>query len=132
MKKITKKQYNMFGKEIYLIGLNEQGEKVFLEHPSWDCGWYWGFGFLETYTNNRQITRSSDISSHSHFTDFDNNNSLNSSHTLVSCVLDSKELLELKILMDIALILGLAARVTKTKEYKNICEVHNKIITLLS
>lgn len=22
------------------------GEKIFLSPPSWDCGWYWGFGYL--------------------------------------------------------------------------------------
>lgn len=22
------------------------GEKIYLSAPSWDCGWYWGFGYL--------------------------------------------------------------------------------------
>ena len=22
------------------------GEKIYLTAPSWDCGWYWGFGYL--------------------------------------------------------------------------------------
>jgi hypothetical protein len=29
---------------IYL-GENE-GEKIYLSAPSWDCGWYWGFGYI--------------------------------------------------------------------------------------
>jgi hypothetical protein len=28
-----------------LIGINE-GQKIYLSAPSWDCGWYWGFGYL--------------------------------------------------------------------------------------
>lgn len=27
------------------IGVNA-GEKIYLSPPSWDCGWYWGFGYL--------------------------------------------------------------------------------------
>ena len=27
------------------LGTNE-GEKIYLSPPSWDCGWYWGFGYL--------------------------------------------------------------------------------------
>lgn len=32
----------------YLMGKNQDGEKVWLKTPSWDCYWYWGFGYLET------------------------------------------------------------------------------------
>lgn len=32
----------------YLIGKNNDGEEVWLASPSWDCGWYWGFGYLHT------------------------------------------------------------------------------------
>lgn len=28
-----------------LIGQNN-GENIYLSPPSWDCGWYWGFGYL--------------------------------------------------------------------------------------
>jgi len=28
-----------------LLGENN-GEKIYLSAPSWDCGWYWGFGYL--------------------------------------------------------------------------------------
>lgn len=35
----------LFKEEIY-IGEFE-GEKVFLASPSWDCGWYWGFGYIQ-------------------------------------------------------------------------------------
>lgn len=32
------------GKKFY-IGKN-QHERIYLSAPSWDCGWYWGFGYL--------------------------------------------------------------------------------------
>lgn len=129
---LPKRTYKMFDKNIYLIGINEYDEKVFLEEPSWDCGWYWGFGYLETYTNNRQITRSRDICSHSHFLDFDENNSLCSQHELKSCVLTWDELQELKRLMKQAKFLGDAARQTRVKEYENLTEIHKQIIDMLT
>ena len=63
---MQKKIINKFGKH-YLLGINRDGEYVWLEEPSWDCGWYWGFGYLHTYTNNKQPERSRDLSSHFHF-----------------------------------------------------------------
>ena len=39
----------IFNKKVY-IGSNE-GEREYLANPSWDCDWYWGFGYLQ----NRNI-----------------------------------------------------------------------------
>lgn len=25
---------------------NNQNKRIYLSAPSWDCGWYWGFGYL--------------------------------------------------------------------------------------
>lgn len=63
------KKYVMhkFGKDCYLLGTDEDGIKYFLESGSWDCDWYWGFGYVETYTNNRVPHLSKDIASHQHF-----------------------------------------------------------------
>lgn len=33
----------------YYLGKTKTGYKVYLEKPSWDCGWYWGFGYLNFY-----------------------------------------------------------------------------------
>ena len=63
---LKKKKIEKFG-EHYLLGVNYAGEKVWLEKESWDCGWYWGFGYLHTYTNERNPERSRDIDSHFHF-----------------------------------------------------------------
>lgn len=64
---MKKQKSHAFGKDVYLLGINEDGEYVWLESPSWDCGWYWGFGYVETYTNNKYPHMSKDISSHSNF-----------------------------------------------------------------
>lgn len=31
--------------EKYFLG-KVDGEKIYISAPSWDCGWYWGFGYL--------------------------------------------------------------------------------------
>ncbi len=56
-----------FGKDCYLLGTDSDGIKYFLESGSFDCEWYWGFGYVETYTNNRIPHLSRDIASHQHF-----------------------------------------------------------------
>lgn len=58
-----------FRKNIFLLGEDKNGIKYWLEEALWNCNWYWGFGYIETYTNNRNPERSRDISSHQHFDD---------------------------------------------------------------
>lgn len=67
---IKKRKSFAFGKEVYLLGSDSDGVKYWLEAPSWDCGWYWGFGYIETYTNNTNPSRSRRVESHQHATDF--------------------------------------------------------------
>ena len=67
MKTINKKTSFAFRKNIYLLGRDEDGTNYWLEEPTWDCGWYWGLGYVETYTNNRSPANSKDINSHEHF-----------------------------------------------------------------
>lgn len=63
-----KKQISQHGnKKQYLLGKNIHNEKVWLEEPSWDCSWYWGFGYMETYLRNATPNKARDISSHTHF-----------------------------------------------------------------
>lgn len=38
-----------------LLGIRKDGEKVWLSEPKWDCGWYWGFGYLGEYKRGRQV-----------------------------------------------------------------------------
>ena len=63
---MEKKVINKFGVH-YLLGKNKSGQYVWLEKESWDCGWYWGFGYLHTFTNNLHPMASRDISMHTHF-----------------------------------------------------------------
>lgn len=35
-------------KDRYLLGVTEYDEKLWLEAGSWDCDWYWGFGYVVT------------------------------------------------------------------------------------
>jgi hypothetical protein len=62
-----KHSFKKFGNEYRLLLIEEDGTKVYLEKHSWDCGWYWGMGYVETFTNNNRPEFSDDISSHSHF-----------------------------------------------------------------
>jgi len=64
---MNKKITSAFGKEIYLLGKDKEGTLYWLESPSWDCGWHWGFGYVETYTNNLNPEYARDIKSHQHF-----------------------------------------------------------------
>ena len=64
---MEKKTTMAFGrKKVYLLGKDLDGTMYWLEAPSWDCDWYWGFGYVETYTYNSRPDKSHDILSHRH------------------------------------------------------------------
>lgn len=65
-----KTKSHAFGKDVYLLGSDSDGILYWLEEPKWNCGWYWGFGYIETYTSNANPSRSRDINSHQHATNF--------------------------------------------------------------
>ena len=67
---LQKRKSNAFGKDVYLIGKDSNGINYWLESPSWDCEWYWGFGYVETYTSNNNPSLSRDINSHQHWDGF--------------------------------------------------------------
>jgi len=46
----------------YLIGVKDN-EYIYLEKPSWNCYWYWAFGYLEYYYKNLK----NDHRKHTHF-----------------------------------------------------------------
>ena len=64
---MKKEKIKVFGKDYYLLGIDENKTKYYLEASNWDCNWYWGGGYVETFTNNSNPQRSKDIASHSHF-----------------------------------------------------------------
>lgn len=55
---MEKQKSHAFGKDVYLLGKGKDGNNYWLEEGSWDCDWYWGFGYVETYGKD---------SSHQHF-----------------------------------------------------------------
>ena len=63
----TKKKIRVFGNNYYFLGTDKKGTHYWLEESAWDCDWYWSYGYVETFTNNNNPTRSKDISSHSFF-----------------------------------------------------------------
>lgn len=63
---MEKRKAKVFGKDHFLLGADKEGTLYWLQAPSWDCGWYWGFGYIETFTNNQNPERSRDIESHQH------------------------------------------------------------------
>lgn len=63
---LDKQKFHAFKKDVYLLGEDENGTRYFLEAASWDCGWYWGFGYIESYTNNKRPDLARDIESHEH------------------------------------------------------------------
>jgi hypothetical protein len=64
---MSKQKTKAFGKDVYLLGKRKDGDFIWLQAASWDCEWYWGFGYIETYTNNKHPELSRDINSHSHW-----------------------------------------------------------------
>lgn len=67
MKRGKKRITTAFGKKIYLLGVDQDCKNVWLEAPQWNCRWYWGFGYIERYTNNRNPSKAKDILSHTHW-----------------------------------------------------------------
>ena len=50
---LEKRVSKAFGKKIYLLGTFEDGPNFWLKEPTWDCGWYWGFGYVSTYQSHQ-------------------------------------------------------------------------------
>lgn len=46
---IKKMQTTRRGKEVLLLGKGKDGKNLYLVKASWDCGWYWGFGYVQSY-----------------------------------------------------------------------------------
>lgn len=61
---LRKKQVDMFGEHRLLF--IKDGIRHYLCKHSWVCGWYWGMGYITTYTNEKNPKRSRDISSLTH------------------------------------------------------------------
>lgn len=52
-------------KKFMLLGVRNDKQKVYMEQASYDCGWYFGFGYLEVLNHLRTDTKE-----HYHFSSF--------------------------------------------------------------
>lgn len=102
MKKETRNKFGMH----YLLGVDKNGEKHYLKKASWDCGWYWGFGYIHTFERN-------DIGCHYHFDGFGKNSNMYDGfkNAFVDCTLTDSELWKLCELMKTFYSLKTAAEV---------------------
>ena len=50
------------GDKFALLGKTENGDKVYLQKASYDCDWYFGFGYIAVFEKNR-----SEQSTHTHW-----------------------------------------------------------------
>ena len=55
------------GRKNYFLGLNKNGDKMWLVAPSWDCNWYWGLGYIRIYQQNWRPSKARDILCSTHF-----------------------------------------------------------------
>lgn len=74
---LEKKVITWHGKKHYLIGKDNIGQEHYLEAASFDCNWYWGWGYLHVFSNPRDPARSADICQHWHFSKFFEQSSIN-------------------------------------------------------
>ena len=63
---MQKKTIEWHGRKYFLLGVDNGGIKHYLEKHHFDCGWYWGGGYVESFTNNSHPEKSRDIASHTH------------------------------------------------------------------
>ena len=93
---LKKKIVRAFGNTYYLFGKDEDGVKWYLQKSTWDCGWYWGFGYLDSFTNNACPEKSKDIAGHTHLSslmaEFDGNGFDALKNRFKECVLADDEL----------------------------------------
>ena len=54
-------------KEVYLLGRDSEGMRYWLVEPSWDCDWYWGFGYMQSYEKDKEPNRATDTDAFTHF-----------------------------------------------------------------
>lgn len=59
---MDKRRIRALDNRYYLLGKDEYGDEMWLEEASWDCGWYWGLGYVETFNSFK-----TDINSHEHY-----------------------------------------------------------------
>lgn len=62
-----KRVFEWRGVTYYYLGTAADGTNYFYQRATFDCDWYWGIGYVESFTNNSHPWLSRDIDSHTHF-----------------------------------------------------------------
>ena len=65
---MEKEKREFHNKDLYLLGIDENNTRYYLESPSWDCDWYWGFGYIQGFNGKTISDRSHE--SHQHANNF--------------------------------------------------------------
>lgn len=60
--RLEKEKSHTLGSTYYLLGMDENKVKYYLEKGKFECGWYWSGGYIETFNRNK-----SDINLHTHY-----------------------------------------------------------------
>lgn len=87
---MKKQVSHAFGRDIFLIG-KHNGKKVWLEKGKWECGWYWSFGIMVSYTNENP-TKARDLSGWTHWDSSIINGQINAFSYFTESVLTDNEL----------------------------------------
>lgn len=67
MDTIKKKVITWNGKKYFLLGEGKDGYTYYLESFHFDCEWYWGGGYVVTFTNKNRPEKSKDFEMFTHF-----------------------------------------------------------------
>lgn len=59
---LEKEKSHILGSTYYLLGMDENKIKYYLEKGKFECDWYWSGGYIETFNRNK-----SDINLHTHY-----------------------------------------------------------------
>lgn len=59
---LEKEKSHILGSTYYLLGMDENKVKYYLEKGKFECDWYWSGGYIETFNRNK-----SDIDLHTHY-----------------------------------------------------------------
>lgn len=63
---MEKRTITVFNEKHFLLGIDQDDRKVWLQDFEWQCEWYWGGGYLHTLTSETAPEHSKDIDSHYH------------------------------------------------------------------
>lgn len=62
-----KRVFEWHGNKYHYLGTGKDGQNFWLQEATFDCGWYWSIGYVESFTNNKKPWMSRDIEQHTHF-----------------------------------------------------------------